>query len=76
MGVAHWQFSCYEVTFCKLEVTRSNPTRVYLCPMSCGGCGAPRGIVVAGMDPWTACHVSTTPTLVVNSPSYKKKTFQ
>ena len=28
-----------------------NPTRVYLCPMSCGGCGAPRVIVVAGMDP-------------------------
>jgi len=24
---------------------------VFSCPMSCGGCGAPRGIVVVGMDP-------------------------
>ena len=49
MGVAHWWFRCYEVTCCKLEVMRSNPTWVYLCPMSCEGFGAPRGIVVAGM---------------------------
>ena len=49
MGVDHWRFSFYEVTCCKLEVMRSNPTRVYLCPMSCEGCGEPRGIVVAGM---------------------------
>ena len=71
-GVAHCRFSCYEVTCCKLEVTSSNPTRIYLCPMSCGGCGAPRGIVVAGMDPWTPCHMSTILAPIVNSPSYKK----
>ena len=70
MGVAHWRFSCYEVTCCKLEVTSSNPTRVYVCRVSCKGCGEPRGIVVAGMDPWTPFHASTNPTLVFNSPSY------
>ena len=68
-GVAHWRFSCYEITCCKLEVTSSNLTRIYLCPMSCGGCGAPRSIVVARMDPWTPCHTSTSPTPVVDSPS-------
>ena len=70
MGVPHWRFSCYEVTCCKLELTRSNPTRVYLCPMSGEWCGETRGIVVEGMDPWTPCHVSTDPTPVVDSPSY------
>ena len=30
----------------------SNPTWIYLCPISCSGCGEPRGIVVTGMDPW------------------------
>ena len=49
MGVVLWRFSCYEVTCCKLEVTRSNLTQVYLCTMPCEGCGKPRGIVVAGM---------------------------
>ena len=73
MGVTHWWFSCYEVTCCKLEVTSSNPTRIYLCPMSCGGCGAPRGIVVTGMDPWTPCHASTSPAPVADSPSYQRR---
>ena len=63
----------YEVTCCKLEVMRSNPTWVYLCPMSCSGCGATRGIVVVGMDPWIPWHVSTSPAPVVDCPSYKKK---
>ena len=33
---------------------------------------APRGIVVAGLDPWTLCHASTSPSPVADSPSYKK----
>ena len=70
--MARWWLCCYEVTCCKLDVTRSNPTRVYLCPMSCGECGEPRGIVVAGMDPWTPCHASTSPAPVADSPSKKK----
>ena len=41
----------------------------------CDGSGpmdAPRGIVVAGLDSWTPCHASTSPSPVVDSPSYKK----
>ena len=36
---------------------------------------APRVIVVAGMDPWTPCHASTSPAPVADSPSQKKKTL-
>jgi len=56
-----------------MEVTRSNPTWVTCVPCLAGGCGAPRGIVVVGMDPWIPCHASTSSTPVVDSPSYKKK---
>ena len=42
------------------EVTSSNHTRGYLCPMLAGCCGTPRGIVVVRMDPWTSCHASTS----------------
>ena len=41
------------------EVTSSNHTSSYPCPMLTSCCTTPRGIVVAGMDPWTPCHVST-----------------
>ena len=43
------------------EVTSSNHTWDYMSPMLVGGCGAPRGIVVAGKDPWSLCHASTSP---------------
>ena len=49
-----------------------NPTQVYMYPMSCGGCGEPRVIVVVGMDPWTPFHASTSLAPVVDSPSQKK----
>ena len=55
------------------EVTSSIHTWDYTCPMLARICGAPRGIVVAGMDPWTPCNVSNSPSKVVDSPSYKKK---
>ena len=45
----------------------------------CHGSGpmdAPRGIVVAGLDPWTLCHASTSTYPVVNSPSYKTKKYK
>ena len=41
--------------------------------MYCEGFGAPRLIVVAGMDPWTPCHMSTSPAPVVDSPTKKQK---
>ena len=40
-----------------------------------GPVDAPRGIVVAGLDTWTPCHASTSPSPVVDSPSYKKKYY-
>ena len=44
----------------------------------CHGSGpmdAPRAIVVVVLDLWTPCHVSTSPSPVVDSPSYKKNTM-
>ena len=55
------------------EVTSSNHTQAYPCPMLAGGCGAPRGIVVVGMDSWTPCNASRSPSQVVDSLSYKKR---
>ena len=37
---------------------------------------APRVIVLVGMDPWTPCHASTSPTPVADSPGKKKRKYQ
>jgi len=67
-GVAHWWFAWYVVK----KVTSSNHTWAYLCPMLAGFFWAPRGIVVAWMDPWTPCHASTSPVPSCRFPWYKK----
>ena len=48
----------------RVQIPLDLPVRHGLGPVD-----APRGIVVARLDPWTPCHVSTSLSPVVNSPS-------
>ena len=52
-----------------------SPPNLSVCHGS-GPMDAPRGIVVAGLDPWTLCHASTSTSPVVDSPSYKTKKYK
>ena len=52
----------------RVQIPLDLPVRHGLGPVD-----APRGIVVARLDPWTPFHVSTSLSPVVDSPSYIKK---